>query len=175
MGIASDNFTTITIALIALGILAWGFYRAKSFGTLGILAWLQSVVLMVPWLLFFGLFSLGIYLNLVSILFLLVGSAGLYIFLGKRLRAAGQTEMLRERAAARLQQQADREAIPEANPAAKTPSEPIDPPPSLRRMSKPSKAFLGWIRFLPPKPFPTNQGYCAKAIYGENPRRFTVA
>ena len=48
------------IVLVAFGILGWGFYRARAFGKLGILAWLQSVVLMTPWLLFFGLFAAGI-------------------------------------------------------------------------------------------------------------------
>lgn len=83
----SENTTTIIIVLIALAILGWGYYRAKSYGKAGILAWLQSVVLMAPWLLFFGLFALGIYINLVSILFLLVACTGLYIYLGRQLRA----------------------------------------------------------------------------------------
>jgi membrane-associated protease RseP (regulator of RpoE activity) len=97
---ASEASAITLMVLIALGILGWGFVRARPFGKLGILAWLQSVVLMVPWLLLFGLFAAGIYLNLVSILFLLVASTGLYIFLGKRLRAAGQDTILRERAVA---------------------------------------------------------------------------
>lgn len=91
-----------TILLVALGILGWGFYRARPFGRLGILAWLQSVVLMAPWLLFFGLFAAGIYINIVGILFLVVASAGLYIFLGRQLRAAGQDAILRQRATQRL-------------------------------------------------------------------------
>jgi membrane-associated protease RseP (regulator of RpoE activity) len=77
------------ILLAALGILGWGFYRARPFGKLGILAWLQSLALMIPWLLIFGLTTVGIYLNLAAILFLFVISIGLYIFLGNRLRAAG--------------------------------------------------------------------------------------
>ncbi|MBD1868521.1 site-2 protease family protein [Cyanobacteria bacterium FACHB-471] len=81
---------TVLILLIALGVLGWGFYRARPFGKLGILAWLQSVVLMAPWLVFFGLFAAGIYLNLAGVLLLLVVSIGLYIFLGGRLREAGQ-------------------------------------------------------------------------------------
>jgi membrane-associated protease RseP (regulator of RpoE activity) len=86
----SENTVTILIVLLAVGVLSWGFYRAKPFGKLGILAWLQSVVLMAPWLLFFALFSAGIYLNLVGIIFLLVVSAGIYIVLGNRLRAASK-------------------------------------------------------------------------------------
>lgn len=92
---ASENAATILIVLIALGILGWGYYRARPLGKLGILAWLQSVSLMAPWLIFFGLFAAGIYMNLASILFLLVASAGLYIFLGNRLRAASQDASVR--------------------------------------------------------------------------------
>ncbi|BAY17831.1 peptidase M50 [Anabaenopsis circularis NIES-21] len=91
-----------TILLVAFGILGWGFYRARPFGKLGILAWLQSVVLMSPWLLFFGLFAAGIYLNIVGILLLVVASAGLYIYLGRKLRAAGQDAILQQRATERL-------------------------------------------------------------------------
>ncbi|NES73073.1 MAG: site-2 protease family protein, partial [Okeania sp. SIO2D1] len=61
----SETTATFLIILIALGVLAWGFNRSRRYGKLGILAWLQSVVLMTPWLLFFGLFAIGIYLNLV--------------------------------------------------------------------------------------------------------------
>ncbi|MBD2021483.1 site-2 protease family protein [Leptolyngbya sp. FACHB-36] len=90
--------TALTV-LVALGILGWGFYRARPFGKLGILAWLQSVVLMAPWLLFFGLFAAGIYLNLVGMLFLFVLSTGLYVFIGNRVRALGQDAALSRRAA----------------------------------------------------------------------------
>jgi len=94
----SETTATILIILVAIGVLGWGFNRARPYGKLGVLAWLQSVVLTAPWLLFFGLFTAGIYVNLVGILFLLVASAGLYIFLGNRLRAAGQDAVLQERA-----------------------------------------------------------------------------
>ncbi|MGH2412626.1 MAG: site-2 protease family protein [Brasilonema sp.] len=100
---ASETTVIFLVLLATIAILVWGYNRAKSFGKLGILAWLQSVVLMSPWLVFFGLFAVGIYLNLVSILLLLVVSVIIYIFLGKRLRAEGQEAILRERAAQRLQ------------------------------------------------------------------------
>ena len=90
---SSETPIIAAIVLIASGILGWGFYRARPFGKLGILAWLQSVVLMTPWLLFFGLFAAGIYINIVGILFLVVTSAGLYIFLGRKLREAGQDRL----------------------------------------------------------------------------------
>ncbi len=99
---ASETSLIGLIVLAAFGILGWGFYRARPFGKLGILAWLQSVVLIAPWLLFFGLFAAGIYINIVGVLFLLVASTGLYILLGNRLRAAGQDAVLRSRATQRL-------------------------------------------------------------------------
>ncbi|MCT7949531.1 site-2 protease family protein [Ancylothrix sp. C2] len=106
MAIATENAATIAIVLVALGILGWGYYRAKPFGKLGVLAWLQSVSLMAPWLIFFGLFAAGVYLNLVSILFLLVGFAGLYIYLGNQLRASSQDTALREKLEALLKSEA---------------------------------------------------------------------
>ena len=90
------------ILLIALGILGWGFYRARPFGKLGILAWLQSVVLITPWLLFFGLFAAGIYINIAGILILVLTSAALYVFLGRQLRAAGQDAIIKQKATERL-------------------------------------------------------------------------
>lgn len=105
----SETTTTIFILLVALGVLGWGFNKARTYGKMGILAWLQSVVLTVPWLLFFGLFTTGIYLNLISILVLLLVSTGLYIFLGKQLRAAGQDAVLQERATKLLNEKAENE------------------------------------------------------------------
>lgn len=103
----SETTATIFIILVAFGVLGWGFNKAQTYGKLGILAWLQSVVLTVPWLLFFGLFTAGIYLNLISILVLLLVSTGLYIFLGKKLRAAGQDAVLQERATRLLNEKAE--------------------------------------------------------------------
>ncbi len=94
---SSESVIVISIVLVAVGILLWGYNRAKPYGKLGILAWLQSVVLMVPWLVFFGLFVLGIYLNLVAIIGLLVASAGIYIYLGNRVRTEGVEQMQQRR------------------------------------------------------------------------------
>ncbi|MBE7380580.1 MAG: site-2 protease family protein [Leptolyngbya sp. SIO1E4] len=91
---------TLLLFLTAIALLVWGFNRARPYGKIGIFAWLQSVVLMVPWLLFFGLFTLGVYLNLAGVLLLVVVSAGLYIYLGRRLRAMGQDELMAQRLAA---------------------------------------------------------------------------
>jgi membrane-associated protease RseP (regulator of RpoE activity) len=102
MSITSETSIVGLIVLAAFTILGWGYYRARPYGKLGVIAWLQSVVLMAPWLLFFGLFATGIYINIVGILFLLVASAIVYIFLGRQLRAAGQDAIVRSRATERL-------------------------------------------------------------------------
>ncbi|HEY9737155.1 MAG TPA: site-2 protease family protein, partial [Trichocoleus sp.] len=59
------------ILLAAIAILTVGFLRARPYGKIGLLAWLQSVALMAPWLLFFTLVALGVYLNLAGVLLLL--------------------------------------------------------------------------------------------------------
>ncbi len=114
--VASENTATIALVLVALGILGWGFYRARPFGKLGILAWLQSVALMSPWLLFFGLFAAGIYLNLVAVLLLLVASTGLYIYLGRQLRKAASDAVLPRPDAAEVNSQSDDLSAPDSQP-----------------------------------------------------------
>lgn len=86
----------ITVGLLAGGIalLAWGLYRALPYGKLGVVAWLQTLVLMLPWLVVFGSFSLGIVLNFAAVLFSLVLSIVAYIALGRWLRALAATENL---------------------------------------------------------------------------------
>jgi membrane-associated protease RseP (regulator of RpoE activity) len=88
---------TALVLLVAIGILGWGYYRARPYGKFGILAWLQSVVIMAPWLIFFGLFAVGVYLNLAGIIFLIVTSIGLYILIGRQLRAEADENQLAKR------------------------------------------------------------------------------
>jgi len=77
----------------AVGILGWGFYANLwqtgnlSLVTIGGVDNSLAVI-------FLGCLLLG-FINIVGILFLLVASAGLYIWLGNRLRAAGQDAVLR--------------------------------------------------------------------------------
>ncbi len=111
----SENTTTILIVLIAMGILAWGYNRARPYGRAGVLAWLQSVVLMAPWLLFFALFAAGVYVNLATILFFLVACVGLYIYLGQQVRIAAAEQQ---------------EEIEKQIPKEQTPTEPTSPPSS---------------------------------------------
>ncbi|MEC4804054.1 MAG: site-2 protease family protein [Jaaginema sp. PMC 1079.18] len=116
---SSESVIVISLVLVAVGILLWGYNRAKPYGQLGILAWLQSVVLMIPWLVFFGFFVLGIYLNLAAIIGLLVVSVGIYIYLGNRLRTEGQKQ-IRDR---QPSEKFDLETLPPPN-AATTEAEP---------------------------------------------------
>ena len=125
---SSETPIIAAIVLIASGILGWGFYRARPFGKLGILAWLQSVVLMTPWLLFFGLFALGIYVNIVGILFSVIVSGGLYIFLGRKLREAGQDAILKQRATERLAAQSSSEPDKNSPAVVELQSEPTSIP-----------------------------------------------
>jgi len=82
----SDNIVIIVVSLVAITIIFWGYNRAKPYSEIGILAWLQSLTLMTPWLIFFALLTLGIYVNLIGVILLLVLSAGAYIYLGSLIR-----------------------------------------------------------------------------------------
>lgn len=97
LGTMAANATTLLIGLVALGAIAWGYVRSRPYGQLGLLAWLQSVLLMAPWLLFFGLFAVGIYLNIAAVLFLFLLATVAYIALGRRMRSLGQNELIRDR------------------------------------------------------------------------------
>jgi membrane-associated protease RseP (regulator of RpoE activity) len=94
--VGAENVTTILITLIALGVIVWGFVRSRPFGRLGLYAWMQSVVLTAPWLLFFGLAAFGLYLNFAALLFLFVIATVVYILLGRKIRLLGQDSKVRE-------------------------------------------------------------------------------
>ncbi len=121
---SSEAAIIAAIVLVALGILGWGFVRAKPYGKLGILAWLQSVVLITPWLLYFGLLAAGIYINVAGILLLSIAFAGLYIAIGRQLRAMGQEEMIKKKASERIAQEASPENSTQPPSTANGPSQP---------------------------------------------------
>ena len=102
--ITAANTTTIALLTISLGILGWGYYRNRDLGKFGILSWLQSAVLMVPWLLSFGALAAGLSINLAGILLLLVISTTLYIWLGTQVRLAAQDPEIAAKLAERLHQ-----------------------------------------------------------------------
>ena len=100
--ITAANTTTIALLAISLGILGWGYYRNRDLGRFGTLSWLQSAILMVPWLLSFGALAAGFYINLAGILLLLFISTCLYIWLGSQVRQAAQDPEVAVKLAERL-------------------------------------------------------------------------
>ncbi|MGA1625226.1 MAG: site-2 protease family protein, partial [Prochlorothrix sp.] len=182
----ADNATTFFFAFVAVGTIVWGFIRARPYGKLGILTWLQSIILLAPWLLFFGLFALGIYVNFAFILFLFLIAVAIYIYLGRRLREMGQEQMLRDRAAKLMmeelqarakaeeaQEATQQEADPEAPGPAEAPEEStLDP--SLGRgtgspMSAPLDPRNRSLPSLPLSPFrrvPQEDLQKMKGIFG---------
>lgn len=83
---------TLILCALAFIFIGWGYYRARPFGKLGLIAWLQSVILMSPWIVVFALLGFGVVVNVASILALIVVSMGGYIWLGRRLRAVAEQE-----------------------------------------------------------------------------------
>lgn len=121
---------TALMILTAIGILGWGFYRALPLGKLGLVAWGQSAVLMLPWLLLFGLVELGVRINLAVILLVLLLAIGCYILLGRWLRAiaASQPELLTR---ARTAPNSSSSGLPHAanpDPNASEQSQPLSSP-----------------------------------------------
>ena len=121
----SETTAISLLVIFALGFVYWGFRRAQPYGKLGILAWLQSVLLMTPWLIFFIFLGLGIYLNIVAILFLLVVCVIIYIWLGNLIRAEGQSMMWQKQVKERL----PKENSSSPSPQEETPKERIVPEP----------------------------------------------
>ncbi|MEO0355863.1 MAG: site-2 protease family protein [Cyanobacteria bacterium P01_A01_bin.3] len=85
------NLTPI-IALSGLVVLAWGYWRARQQGQAGVLGWLQSVSLILPWLVFLGLFATNTYLNAAGFVLLLTVSSGIYIAVGRVARRVAEEE-----------------------------------------------------------------------------------
>jgi membrane-associated protease RseP (regulator of RpoE activity) len=78
--------------LLALGftfmILGWGLRQSDRFNRLGFLTWLQVLMLVLPWIIYFGLFLTGTFVNLATLLLLLSGSTIAYVWLGAQIRKA---------------------------------------------------------------------------------------
>lgn len=147
---------TALLFLAALVILGLGYNRTRPMGQLGLLAWLQSVVLMGPWLLMFGLLNLGITLSLASILLIVVLSIGLYIGLGRRLRYLANQEVLGSRPLV-----PPTEVVPTASP---TPTEPDPSDPSVAT-DQPSSPELPLKQIIPP-PISAEDLQSIRGIFG---------
>jgi membrane-associated protease RseP (regulator of RpoE activity) len=82
----STPFIPIAVFILTIALLGWGYWRSRQFGKLGLLSWLQFVVLMSPWLIYFGLFVSGVFINFTALLFLLLSSTIAYVAIGNQLR-----------------------------------------------------------------------------------------
>lgn len=88
----STPFLPITVFILTLALLGWGYFRSRQFGKLGLLSWLQFVALLSPWLVYFGLFVSGVFINFTTLLFLLLGSTIAYVAISNQLRKAAAAE-----------------------------------------------------------------------------------
>ncbi|MDX2255026.1 MAG: site-2 protease family protein [Pseudanabaenaceae cyanobacterium bins.39] len=88
----STAFIPLTVFILTLALLGWGYWRSRKFGKLGFLSWLQFIALMSPWLIYFGLFITGIFINFTALLFLLLGSSIAYVIIGNQLRKSTAEE-----------------------------------------------------------------------------------
>ncbi|OYQ64953.1 site-2 protease family protein [Pseudanabaena sp. SR411] len=84
----STPLLPITVFILTLALLGWGYFRSRKFGKLGLLSWLQFLALMSPWLVYFGLFVSGVFINFTTLLFLLLGSTIAYVAVSNQLRKA---------------------------------------------------------------------------------------
>ncbi len=82
----STPFIPIAVFILTIALLSWGYFHSRKLGRLGLLSWLQFVSLMLPWLVYFGLFVSGIFINFTTLLFLLLTSAIAYVAFGNQLR-----------------------------------------------------------------------------------------
>jgi membrane-associated protease RseP (regulator of RpoE activity) len=88
----STPFLPITVFILTLALLGWAYFRSRKFGKLGLLSWLQFVALMSPWLIYFGLFVSGVFINFTTLLFLLLSSTIAYVAISNQLRKAAAEE-----------------------------------------------------------------------------------
>ncbi len=86
MFMRSTPFIPIAVFILTLALLSWGYFHSRKLGKLGLFSWLQFVSLMLPWLVYFGLFVSGVFINFTTLLFLLLTSAIAYVTFGNQLR-----------------------------------------------------------------------------------------
>jgi membrane-associated protease RseP (regulator of RpoE activity) len=120
---------TALIVLIGIGIMGWGYWKSRPNGQLGLYTWLQSVMLLLPWVIFLGLFSAGMYLDLTGMLVLFVASTAGYVVLGNKIRTIAPEELARRTEAlikARAEVDAPKDLTDPTSISSETPLLPID-------------------------------------------------
>ena len=113
---------TALIVLFGIGIVGWGYWKSRPNGELGLYTWLQSVMLLLPWVVFFGLFSAGMYLDLAGTLVLFVSSTAGYVIFGNKIRTIAPEELAR-RAEALIKARAEVDAPKESTKGLENPAE----------------------------------------------------
>ncbi len=74
------------VLLVTVALVVWSYTRSRKLGQVGLLSWLQFLVLMAPWLIYFILFVTGTFLSFAALLLLFVVSSTGYIAIGNRIR-----------------------------------------------------------------------------------------
>ncbi|NEQ98754.1 MAG: hypothetical protein F6K30_18880, partial [Cyanothece sp. SIO2G6] len=76
----------IFVLVSILGVLGWRLYLSLPQGRLGLLAWVQALILVLPLIIFLGASILAVKISLIAILILLLAGTGVYIWLGREIR-----------------------------------------------------------------------------------------
>lgn len=113
----------LPLLFISVALLGWSFFQARKAGKLGILAWLQAVTLVLPWLIVFGLSGVGFGISFITLLILLGLSTFSYVWLGSQLRAANQAQQQELFAARRAE--LERQASESSEPKVSNPLPPM--------------------------------------------------
>jgi len=84
----SNSFFPLLVLGFACLILGWGLRQADGFNRLSFLILLQVLMLVLPWIVYFGLFLTGTFINLAILLLLISISTIAYVWLGTQIRKA---------------------------------------------------------------------------------------
>ena len=84
----SNTFFPLLVLGFACLVLGWNLRRSQSFSKLSFLTWFQVLIILLPWLIYFGLFLQGIFINLATLLLFLSISTIAYIWVGGEIRKA---------------------------------------------------------------------------------------
>ena len=97
MNIAAE-ITPLLFATATLVLLGYGFYRARQRSRAAVLVWLQGLLLLLPWVVFLGLLSLGVTLGIAGFVLMLLIFTFAYIAVGRQARVIAAKEAETRRA-----------------------------------------------------------------------------
>ncbi len=158
MFMRSTPFIPIAVFIITLALIGWGYIRSRKFGKLGLLSWLQFVALMSPWLVYFGLFVSGVFINFTTLLFLLLGSTIAYVAIGNQLRkvATAERSEIEQKLKRELEANSDRANLQGDSANNQSQTQPVNTPIAVA-MSQ-GKTQLKLFKALPPEDLKLIQG-----------------